>query len=100
MEVEQEVTHRVVARRRKKCVIDIEAEGCPPEIAKVAAWSLLTLEWLGSARVAYPCVVDHASEVIELMGLNIGGRRERWVYEAPCETLLDIKVLHGSGLRK
>lgn len=44
LEIKQEVTHGVVARRRKKCAVDIEAEGCPPKVAKVAAWSLLTLE--------------------------------------------------------
>jgi hypothetical protein len=64
LEVEQEVAHRIIARRRKKCVVDIEAERRPPEIAKVAAWSLLTFKRLSSARIAYPRVVDHASEVV------------------------------------
>jgi len=37
LEIKQEVAHRVVARRRKKCVVDIEAERCPPKTgAKIA----------------------------------------------------------------
>lgn len=37
LEVKQEVAHRIIARRCKKCVVDIEAERRPPEITKVAA---------------------------------------------------------------
>lgn len=64
LKIKQEVTHRVIARWRKKRVVHVEAERRPPEIAEVAAWSLFTLEWLGSAGITYPCVVDHASKVV------------------------------------
>ena len=37
LEVKQEIAHRIIARRCKKCVVDIKAERRPPKITKVAA---------------------------------------------------------------
>jgi len=37
LEVKQEFAHWIVARRREECIVDIEAERRPPEIANVAA---------------------------------------------------------------